>query len=118
VPGLSYQTYTNAAHQKRRSHMSIPAPLTEADSARDSEHAKAAILAYRNGLLAEHLGAQIDQVSSLIEAERSLIRTIDRLNGPGGRRLGPVDVGADDGEAIASAMDPEAVDAAFSRKRT
>lgn len=92
----------------------------EADRACDSEHAKAAILAYRNGLLAEHLGAQIDQVSALIEAEGSLIRTIDRLNGRGGRRLVPVDLGADadDGEAIVSAMDPESVDAAFSGLRS
>lgn len=92
----------------------------EADSARDPERAKAAIVAYRNGLLAEHLGAQIDQVSASIEAEGSLIRTIDRLSGLGGRRLAPVDLGADadDGEPIVSVMDPESVDAALSGLRS
>jgi phosphatidylserine/phosphatidylglycerophosphate/cardiolipin synthase-like enzyme len=49
----------------------------------------AAIAAHRNGLLAEHLGREAEEVASEIEAGGSLISAIDRLGKPG-RGLRPV----------------------------
>lgn len=68
---------------------------TECDAAIEAgEHqpeARAAIARVRNDLLAEHLGSSVEEVAATLEAaDGSLIRAIERLDRPEGRRLLPL----------------------------
>ena len=68
----------------------------------------AAIARFRDGLIAEHLGAAEGDVRALVRAEGSLIRAVEKLRG-GSRTLEPLDACEAPGPvaaALASAFDP------------
>jgi uncharacterized membrane protein YdjX (TVP38/TMEM64 family) len=70
-----------------------------------------AIAAFRDDLLAEHLGTSVDRVAAEVERTGSLVRTIDALAGDGPRTLRPIELEASDEAAAAvaavGAVDPE-----------
>lgn len=62
----------------------------EADATREGAQTATAIIAFRNGLLAEHLGVESDTVARTIEhTGGSLIRAVEELRRPRGRTLVP-----------------------------
>jgi len=79
--------------------------------ARDHEDAKRAIAAFRDDLLAEHLGTDAERVAAELARTGSLVGTIDALTGAGPRTLRPLEVEASDAAAAAvealGAVDPE-----------
>lgn len=56
----------------------------------DDAASRARIVAVRDRLLAEHLGAEPGKVAAMIEQTGSVAAAIDRLNGAGIRRLEPI----------------------------
>jgi phosphatidylserine/phosphatidylglycerophosphate/cardiolipin synthase-like enzyme len=72
---------------------------TECDLAieTDDPQSRRKIMQLRNRLLGEHLGASVEEVAAVIDAEDgSLVRTIGRLNG-GTRALAPFEAAEQDG---------------------
>lgn len=64
---------------------------TAIEAAEHQSEARAAIARVRNDLLAEHLGSSVEEVAATLEASGgSLIRAIERLERPEGRRLLPL----------------------------
>ncbi len=86
---------------------------TECDvsiEARGQDAVREAIAAFRNDLLAEHLGATASRVAEQLERTGSLVRTVEALCG-GARTLRPLELDASDwtAEAVSAlgAVDPE-----------
>lgn len=79
-----------------------------------------AIIAMRNDLLAEHLGATADEIAATLEETGSLIATIEKL-GAGGRRLAPLPVretnALEEELAEADFVDPERPPGVWRRAR-
>jgi phosphatidylserine/phosphatidylglycerophosphate/cardiolipin synthase-like enzyme/uncharacterized membrane protein YdjX (TVP38/TMEM64 family) len=63
----------------------------------DEEARRAAIVRYRDGLLAEHLGIPPEEVAAKLAETGSMIRTIEHFHDPERRRLEPVRVNEVDG---------------------
>lgn len=71
---------------------------TECDlsiEAEDNPDARNAIVAFRNRLLAEHLGVSPERIVDMIDSRKSVAGAIDALSGPGGS-LRPLDGSAPD----------------------
>ena len=76
----------------------------------DAEGDRAAARDFRNGLLAEHLGIDADDVGAAIAQQGSLIAAIDVLRRKAGRRLEPLpppDEPPESFEALTALGDPE-----------